>query len=147
MKTILFFVLIALTIGSTVAQRPNDYNYPDSRNSNRGYNLPNDNYVNLNDLRIDELQREIYFKINRGIENGQLNRREAHYLSRAFGQIEQKSHWFRADGFLSRQEEQELRYDLLALNDQVRYEKQDDDYRRDNYYRDNRNGRHNHRSW
>jgi hypothetical protein len=147
MKTISFFVLIAITIGSTAAQRPYDYDYREDRNQNRGYNLPNDNYSNLNNLRIDELQREVYFKINRGIQNGQLNRREAQYLSRAFGEIEQKSRWFRADGFLSRQEERELRDDLLTLNDQVRYEKHDDEYRRDNYRRGNRNYGRNQRSW
>jgi hypothetical protein len=161
MKTISFFALIALTIGHIAAQRPNDNNgYPDNQNGNRSYNnQPNNGYSdnqngnrgynnqpnynnptpNCNNLSIDELQRTVYFKINNGIENGSLNRREAQYLSRAFGDIEQKGRYFRADGFLSRQEENELRYDLMALNDQVRYEKHDNDYSRNNSHRDNRN--------
>ncbi len=185
MKTTSFFVLIVLSVNAAVAQRPYENNYPDDRNSNRGYNSPSDNYPNrnntpndnysnrgynlpngnypnrgynspngnysnLNNLRIEDLQRAIYFKINRGIESGALNQREAQRLGYALSEIDQKSRYFRADGFLSIQEENELRYDLLRLNDQVFYEKHDGDY---GYGRGNNpNERHNwhernRRSW
>ncbi len=146
MKTLSFFALIALTIGSTAAQLPNDYDCRDERNPDQGYSLPNNNYPDLNNLRIDELQREVYFKINRGIENGQLNRREAQYLSRAFGQIEQKNRYFRIDGFLSRQEEHELRDNLLTLNDQIRYQKHDNGRDQHNNFGGNRRNKYR-RSW
>jgi hypothetical protein len=152
MKTISFFALVALTVALTVdstmaQQRPYDYSYPNKdRNNNYDYNSPNTNNSSCNNLQIDDLQREVYFKINRGMETGALNRREAQRLSHAFGEIEQKGRYFRADGFLSRREEQELRNDLLALNEAIRYEKNDDDYRRGGNRRDNSNRR-NYRSW
>ncbi len=171
MKTASFFVVIALTISAVIAQRPYDNSYPNSENSNRGYNSsPNGNYPNsypndrnsnlgnsssgncsnLNNLRLDDLQRVVYFKIHKGMETGALSWREAQNLNYALDRIDQKSRYFMADGFLSIQEENELRYDLLRLNDQAFYEKHDNNY---GYGRgNNTNERHNwhernRRSW
>jgi hypothetical protein len=165
MKTIILVAVMSMSIAYTFAQRPYDNRYPDNYNTvpapqyGGGANCPpNGNYQNgYSGLRIEDLARDIRIRLDMGFRNGSLNRRESYRLSESFDRIEMKARYFRADGYLTRYEEQELRADLLTLSDNIYRELNDGQYRsqggygrgnRNEHDRDNRNYRNrNYRGW
>ena len=78
---------------------------------------------------VNERERQIKSRINRGREDGRITHREARGLLRQLASIEDKERAYRADGHLDRRENAELHRDLdrLALN--VGVQLHDDDRR------------------
>jgi len=73
------------------------------------------------DQREDMLQR----RIDRGVESGQLTRREAWQARRAFNDIQRIEYRYKSDGYLNGYERADLDRRLDALAAQVRYDRQD----------------------
>ncbi|WP_293680492.1 hypothetical protein [uncultured Phenylobacterium sp.] len=86
-------------------------------------------------MSINERQARLDHRIDRGIENGQLNRREAIRLRREFQRIAYLENRYRANG-LSGWERADLDRRFDALSAQIRYERRDGDrYGYNNYPR------------
>jgi hypothetical protein len=94
-----------------------DYRY-DNRNWNDGRNFS-----------IDQRQANIRDRIQRGIDNGRLNNREARRMMRELNEIQAKERAFEADGRLGRAERDALHQDLDNLVARLRNEMRDDDRR------------------
>lgn len=80
-------------------------------------------------VSINQRQRQLDRRIDQGVRNGQLTRREAHSLRREFHDLMRLEDRYRRNG-LSRWERQDLdrRYD--ALEARIRYERRDRDRNR-----------------
>ena len=89
------------------------------------YNYPNDG----RNFSIDQRQDNIRNRIQRGIDTGRLNNREARRLLRELNYIESKERAFESDGRLGRRERDQLHQDLDTLASRLRYEARDDDRR------------------
>jgi Ni/Co efflux regulator RcnB len=78
-------------------------------------------------MSINERQHNLDMRIERGLQRGDLNRREAMRLRREFNDIARMEHRYRANG-LSNWERQDLdrRFDRLAA--QIRWERRDNQY-------------------
>ena len=85
--------------------------------------------------RFSQLER----RIERGIERGALDRREAQGLRMEFRSLVRLDAQYRRDG-LSRWEHQDLTRRIENLSARVRYERRDDDRRYGDRYDDRRDG-------
>ncbi|MFW2342065.1 hypothetical protein [Brevundimonas sp.] len=85
-------------------------------------------------VSINQRQRQLDRRIDQGVRNGQLTRREAQSLRREFNQLARLEANYRRNG-LSRWERQDLdrRFDVLEAR--IRYERRDRDDRRGRGYR------------
>jgi len=81
---------------------------------------------------VDERQARIAHRIQAGVQNGELTRREARQLERQLNATEQKERAFESDGRLSHRERAELNRDLDVVAQRLRFERHDDDRRADN---------------
>jgi hypothetical protein len=88
-------------------------------------------------VSINQRQRQLDRRIDQGIRNGQLTRREAVSLRREFNQLARLEAQYRRNG-LSRWERQDLDRRFDALEARIRYERRDRDTRRDNRGRGHR---------
>ena len=79
---------------------------------------------------VDEREARINARIQRGLNDGTITRREARRLHRELEAIEAKERAFKGDGRISRRESDELNRDLDRLAAQVREERRDDEQRR-----------------
>lgn len=77
-------------------------------------------------ININERESRIRARIDRGINDGRITRREAHRLYRELGDIEAKERSFRADGHIDRHENRVLTADLDRLAQHVRHEIRDE---------------------
>lgn len=77
-------------------------------------------------ININERESRIRARIDRGINDGRITRREAHRLYRELGDIEAKERSFRADGHIDRHENRVLTADLDRLAQHVRDEIRDE---------------------
>ena len=77
-------------------------------------------------ININERESRIRGRIDRGINDGRITRREAHRLYRELGDIEAKERSFRADGHIDRHENRVLTADLDRLAQHVRDEIRDE---------------------
>ena len=98
---------VALTAGSASAQ---------ARWGDRGGWMP-----------INQRQEQLDRRIDRGLENGQLSRREAFSLRREFNDIARLESRYRING-LSNWERTDLDRRFDALSARIRYERHDRDY-------------------
>ena len=89
------------------------------------FNFPNDG----RNFSIDQRQDNIRNRIQRGIDTGRLNHREARRMLRELNDIESKERAFESDGRLGRWERDQLHQDLDALGLRLRHELRDDDRR------------------
>lgn len=80
-------------------------------------------------LGVDDRQARIAQRIERGVHNGDLTRREARQLERQLASTEQKERAFESDGRLNRRERAELQQDLDQLAQRLRFERRDNDRR------------------
>jgi hypothetical protein len=71
--------------------------------------------------RMDQMER----RIERGVENGSLNRHEARDLRGDLHRIKEREARMRADGHLDRRERERLDHDLDRLDRQISREKRD----------------------
>jgi hypothetical protein len=78
---------------------------------------------------VNERERRINARIERGIQDGRLTGWEARRLRRDLANIESKERAFMADGHLNWRENQELNRDLDRLADNVRAQLRDEDRR------------------
>ncbi len=78
---------------------------------------------------VDERQARIANRIQNGLENGGLSRREARQVQRQLNATEQKERAFEADGRLSGRERAELHRDLDVVAQRLRFERHDDNRR------------------
>ena len=78
---------------------------------------------------VDERQARIANRIQNGLDNGGLSRREARRVERMLNATEQKERAFESDGRLSRRELDELHRDLDVVAQRLRFERHDDDRR------------------
>lgn len=94
-----------------------------------GYDRYDRNWVSIN-----QRQRQLDRRIDQGVRNGQLTRREARGLRYEFNQLARLEAHYRRNG-LSRWERQDLdrRFDILEAR--IRYERRDRDDRRGRGYR------------
>ncbi len=85
-------------------------------------------------VSINQRQRQLDRRIDQGVRNGQLTRREAQSLRREFNQLARLEANYRRNG-ISRWERQDLdrRFDVLEAR--IRYERRDRDDRRGRGYR------------
>lgn len=77
-------------------------------------------------VSINQRQRQLDRRIDQGIRNGQLTRREAQSLRRDFNQLARLEANYRRNG-LSRWERQDLDRRFDALEARIRYERRDRD--------------------
>ena len=75
---------------------------------------------------VNEREARIRSRIDRGINDGRITRREAHRLYRELGDIEAKERSFRSDGRIDHHENRVLTADLDRLADHVRQELRDE---------------------
>jgi hypothetical protein len=80
---------------------------------------------------VDERQARIAQRIEAGMQNGELTRREARQLARQLNATEQKERAFESDGRLNNRERSELHSDLDVVAQRLRFERRDDDRRGD----------------
>lgn len=87
---------------------------------------------------INERQERLDERIDRGVENGSLTRREAARLRAEFDDLARLEARYRASYGLSAAERRDLDMRFDALSSQIRYERRDNDdrYDRDRYDRD-----------
>ena len=78
---------------------------------------------------IDQRQANIRDRIQRGIDSGRLDRREARRMIRELNDIEAKERAFESDGRLGHRERDALHQDLDNLAMRLRHELRDDDRR------------------
>lgn len=109
------------------------------QNNGRDYRGNNDRYDHRGDSgwqSINQRQHQLDRRIDRGVHNGSLSRREAGRLRAEFGQLVRLEASYRRGG-LNRYERADLdaRFDRLAAR--IRYERHD----RDDRGRDGRGGR------
>jgi hypothetical protein len=81
---------------------------------------------------INQQEREIAFRIDRGVRNHTLSAREARFLRGELNGIERLEARYRYDGF-SRWEIRDLQRRLDWLSARVRAERRDNDYRGDRF--------------
>ena len=74
---------------------------------------------------IDQREANIRDRIQRGLDNGRLNPREARRLMRQLDDIQAKERAFSSDGRLGRREREELHQDLDNLVARLRAEMRD----------------------
>jgi hypothetical protein len=98
------------------------------------YDRPNDGRYETRGpwMSIDQRQAELEQRIQRGVQSGDLTRREARRLQREFYQLAQLERQYRRNG-LSGWERNDLdrRFDLLSAK--IRYERHDREDRRDDH--------------
>jgi len=75
---------------------------------------------------INEREARIRDRINRGINDGRITRREARQLYRELGDVQAKERAFRADGRIDGRESRELMADLDRLAENVRHQLHDE---------------------
>jgi hypothetical protein len=75
---------------------------------------------------INEREARIRDRINRGINDGRITRREANQLYRQLADVEAKERAFRADGRIGGRESRELMDDLDRLAENVRHQLRDE---------------------
>jgi len=80
-------------------------------------------------VSINQRQRQLDRRIDQGVRNGQLTRREAQSLRREFNQLARLEAQYRRNG-LSRWERQDLDRRFDALEARIRYERRDRDRNR-----------------
>ena len=80
-------------------------------------------------VSINQRQRQLDRRIDQGVRNGQLSRREAQVLRRDFNQLARLEANYRRNG-LTRWERQDLDRRFDALEARIRYERRDRDNRR-----------------
>jgi len=80
---------------------------------------------------VDERQARIAQRIQSGLQNGGLTRREARQLERQLNATEHKERTFESDGRLTGRERSELHRDLDTVAQRLRFERHDDDRRAD----------------
>jgi len=99
-----------------------DQRYYNDRNDNR-YN--NDRWNDGRNFSIDQREANMRDRIQRGIDRGRINPREARHLMRELDNIEAKERAFESDGRLGRREREELHADLDHLASRIRQEMRD----------------------
>lgn len=99
-----------------------------------GYGYDRYDRYDRNWVSINQRQRQLDRRIDQGVRNGQLTRREARGLRYEFNQLARLEAHYRRNG-LSRWERQDLdrRFDILEAR--IRYERRDRDDRRGRGYR------------
>jgi hypothetical protein len=121
--------VLALTLAAGAVAMPaaaqnysRDDNRYSSRDDDRRYNQPNWQNINQRQANLDR-------RIDRGIQNGALSRREAVRLRGEFNALARLEQNYRRGG-LTQWERADLdrRFDRLAA--QIRYERRDNDNRR-----------------
>ena len=76
-------------------------------------------------MSINQRQAELDRRIDRGVQNGDLNRREARRLRQEFNQIAQLEYRYRANGLNARERaDLDRRFDRLSM--QIRGERHDE---------------------
>lgn len=80
---------------------------------------------------VDERQARIAQRIQNGLHNGGLTRREARQLARQLNATEHKESAFESDGRLNGRERAEVHRDLDVVAQRLRFERHDDDRRGD----------------
>jgi hypothetical protein len=78
---------------------------------------------------INEREARLRNRIERGINDGRITRREAHQLFSELSSIEAKERAFRSDGRIGGREGAELNADLDRLADNVRHQLRDEQRR------------------
>ena len=78
---------------------------------------------------VDERQARIANRIQNGLENGGLSRREARQVERQLNATEQKERAFESDGRVNSRERAELHRDLDVVAQRLRFERHDGDRR------------------
>lgn len=78
---------------------------------------------------VDDRQARINARIEQGLQDGTLTRREARQLGRRLAYTEAKERAFEADGRLDRRERAELQRDLYDLSQRLRFERRDGERR------------------
>ena len=78
---------------------------------------------------VNEREARIRNRIERGINDGRITRREAHQLFSELSAIEAKERGFRSDGRMGGRESAELNSDLDRLTDHVREQLRDEQRR------------------
>jgi hypothetical protein len=100
----------------------NDHRYYNDRNDYRYYN---DRWNDGRNFSIDQREANMRDRIQRGIDRGRINPREARQLLRELDNIEAKERVFESDGRLGRREREELHADLDHLASRIRQEMRD----------------------
>jgi len=123
-KMIIIFAAAMTISGQTYAKRPrcdqdnrygNSYGYPDQYQRRQGYEVARHGFDNP----IDERQARQYRRVHRGIETGQLTRKEANRLHRKMGKIASLERKFSADGYLSPREQAVLQKKLNRTSQKI----------------------------
>lgn len=100
------------------------------------YNQPRPDYRgDYRGERRDSFNREdlmrMEARIDRGFRSGRLTRHEARYLSGELGELRQRARYYWQTGGMSWRERQDLDARYHRLQERIRYQMHDDDYRGD----------------
>ncbi|MDP3399710.1 MAG: hypothetical protein Q8R97_01165 [Brevundimonas sp.] len=99
-----------------------------------GYGYDRNDRYERNWVPINQRFRQLDRRIDQGVRNGQLTRREAQSLRHEFNQLVRLEANYRRNG-LNRWERQDLNRRFDALEARIRYERRDRDDRRGRGYR------------
>jgi hypothetical protein len=131
MKKSLIAIAAAGVLGTGVAAAESYVLHFDNGNvravqyDQRHYNDRNERWNDGRNFSIDQREANMRDRIQRGIDRGRINPREARHLLRELDNIEAKERVFESDGRLGRREREELHADLDHLASRIRQEMRD----------------------